>query len=352
MEIKIHRYELPWPSHASRSHLSKGALLAIKNNSNLWGYADLHPWPSMGDLDLEPQIDLLREGKPSHQTQLSLMAAQHDLQARESKKKLVNYSPLIQNHHLILDENFHLNSLRQTLFLESLNDKKHFPLLLKWKISPHTLPSAIQWINQLSIITDSSALHWRLDFNSLFSSTEVMFFWSQLLPQAQKQIEFIEDPCPYSADTWGQLEELNIPLAIDFELKKLVAQESNASTEFSTISPLSKKVTLVLKPAIQNMDTWFSWIKKNQHPFIITSYLDHPIGLLHALHWAELFQKEFGSLMRVSGLSLSLSASELTHYWPSLVQHKNQGNYWFHTEENDYGIGFTQKLESLSWQQL
>lgn len=357
MELKVHRYELPWPSHSPRAHRSRGALIAVRNSTQYWGYADLHPWETLGDLEIEEQLSLIKKGSPTIQSEITLLAAQRDLRARENQENLIHYSPEIINHYLLLDDN-ELNPIfSSSLFLERDSIK---PFIVKCKVSPLNFKFLINLINEESQKKRSFPLRWRLDFNSLFSYDDVINFWSQLSLKSKDLIDFIEDPCPYSRDLWNQLINKSIPLAMDLELRSLFKSKYNKTTGFSTfeveenlLNELStQNLIFVLKPAIQKMEFWHQWLKKNPHHFIITSYLDHPVGLLHALYWSEIFYKDFSYLMKESGLNLSLSNDYLLKYWPFLKQNFDQGNFWTNQNQIESGIGFTQKLESLSWQIL
>ena len=99
-EIWIHHYCLPWSNHFSRKHKGEGVLIGFRQNGQT-GYADLHPWPSMGDIDLTTQLNNFTSGIVSKQLQLSLNAAEKDWESRQNPLiKGLQFNPKFQNHYL------------------------------------------------------------------------------------------------------------------------------------------------------------------------------------------------------------------------------------------------------------
>jgi O-succinylbenzoate synthase len=72
------------------------------------------------------------------------------------------------------------------------------------------------------------------------------------------RVDFVEDPCPYDPDVWTALrEQTGLRLALD----RTVADEGVD--------------VLVIKPALQD-------VPRTGKEIVITSYMDHPVGQLHA----------------------------------------------------------------------
>lgn len=350
MDIKIHRYQIPWSSINFKKNSGIGALIALRESApsdlsdSHWGYADLHPWPSLGDLDLSIQLERLKNGDPTFQTQNSILAAKRDLEFRKNQKKGLHYPSSLRNHHLILDLNVTADSLH-ALF-ESYKGLEFIPPL-KWKISFQNINHSIEIINQMA--KEIPQINWRLDFNSYFSKLDILDWWNHLSIEARLQIEFIEDPCPYHLPEWEELEKEGMRLAIDFEIKNWLLQSKSATLT----SPTSSHNTiLILKSAIQDMNFWKSWLKNKAHSFLITSYLDHPIGLLHAQWWAEEFQLIFPDKIKTCGLNLPCNSQELNLFWPGLKDNDLSGRYWSSIHNSEWGIGFNAILEKLDWAPL
>jgi O-succinylbenzoate synthase len=98
----------------------------------------------------------------------------------------------------------------------------------------------------------------RLDFNASIDAAE----FARIAPTLPRErIDFVEDPCPYDDATWRSLRDLGFRLALDRQV----------ATEGVDL--------LVVKPAVQD-------VPNVDIPIIITSYMDHPIGQLHAAYVA------------------------------------------------------------------
>ena len=99
MNVRLHRYQIPWSSSFSRSHTGEGVLLSVQH-LGVWGYANLHPWTSLGDQPLDQQLDQWQSGTPSEAIQLAVSAAQKDAEARAKGSVGVRYLSSSQNHFL------------------------------------------------------------------------------------------------------------------------------------------------------------------------------------------------------------------------------------------------------------
>jgi len=337
MNLKIHHYQLPILECFPRAHSGKGVLLALEGENNQFGYADLHPWTTLGDLDVHEQLRLLQQGTPTLQTLLSLEYANRDLQAKVNKSGGIRSLKEIKNHYLVLENLTTMDHLENFL----IKTFKGHTLLLKLKLTPQSLTSLPSLLN--SAANQYPFIRWRLDANSLLNFQEICLFWKKLSDQTQKQIQFIEDPCLYDRKSWMNLENEGIPLAIDFEIKNW-----KNSKELTSPTP-SGKTIFVLKPAIQNMNQWKEFFLLNPHYFMITSYLDHPVGLLHALWTAESFYEIFPKYLLPCGLSFPFYQQQLDQIWDGLsldpIHHS-----W--STENSLGIGYSQILKELPWQTL
>lgn len=363
MTLKVHFYQLPANPDFPRIHSGKGALLALEDESHLTGYSDLHPWTTLGDLDLDQQLQKLQQNNPTLQTQLSLNYAKRDLQSKQTQTKSIHFLKNIKNHHLILKtlrtsqdlEDYFLTAQAQFYNasnaslspsfsnLETPENILAIPLRLKMKLTTDTISQTLSLINETSRLYPN--VLWRLDANSIFNFKEVLNLWNQLSTEAKNKIDLIEDPCPYSQQSWKKLEDEGIPLAIDFEINRW-----KTTMDLNPSPTPSKKTTFVLKPAIHDMEEWKIFLKNNPHPFFITSYLDHPVGLLHALWTAESFQDIFPQQMQTCGLNFSFSNPQLKKFWPGLTLEDLNTSYW--RGEPSIGIGFSHLLQDLSWQTL
>lgn len=339
MKIKIHPYQRPWSAEYSRSAAPEGVLIALEELEGVVGYANLHPWPTLGDQRLDEQLQLWQRGHTTPQMQRSLEHARRDARARAHHKIGVHYFPKIESHFLFLEQTLSMESLRERLGLRALST---CPLTAKWKLSPATMKDAALLLNEAA--QEFPNLRWRLDANALFTSESLRAFWNLLAPSTKGAIAFIEDPCPYEEKDWAGLAEVGMPLAIDFQIEQWQTLGARP------LPQSEQQTTFVLKPALQEMPQWKEWLIKNPHPVVITSYLDHPVGLLHSLWWAEELSATLSGQLQLCGLNLPWSPQQLEELWPGLYQDPEGHNCW--QGEPSPGIGFTHLLEALSWQEL
>jgi O-succinylbenzoate synthase len=193
-----------------------GALIRTES-----GFADVHPWPELGDATLEEQLARLARGETTPLTAASLRLAKLDAEARERGKSLFEGVTIPESH---------------------------------WS-GPDPPPSfdtaKIKW----SAGAPTGAFRLRIDFNAMLTADEFEQI-AKTLPR--DRIDFIEDPCPYDAAKWRALRDrTGLRLALDRE-----AAEEGVDV-------------LVVKPAIQE-------VPRTSKEIVVTSYMDHPVGQLGA----------------------------------------------------------------------
>ncbi len=272
------------------SPLKNGTLIRIYESESVWGVADICPWPELGDLNLEQEVE--KRG-PLYQRALELAA--EDLQARQQKKSLLQ-NKWIDNNILVTDYsafNFHQPELRgHTLKIKG--DNQLFRLIAVLGSAPKDLV-------------------FRIDFNSILSRDEYQLFLDSISPAVQ--IEYIEDPCGYDEDLWNKWNQV-IPLAVDF-----IAAEDHYSVR-------------VIKPTREDVN--------DDRKIVITSSMDHPVGVAHALRMAQKFAEN------KSGL-LTLDLYQETSFHQYFI-YRNQSEINFSEKAlSDFGIGMTHDLLQLSW---
>jgi len=156
----------------------------------------------------------------------------------------------------------------------------------------------------------------RIDYNAMLTAEEFLEVAAAL---PRERIDFIEDPCPYDGPTWSMLRErTGLRLALDRQF----------ATEGVDV--------LVIKPAIQDFETF------RVHPssFIVTSYMDHPVGQLGAAYVAATHE------VGVCGL--------LTHvlFHPNAFSERLRIDGARLVPPEGSGIGFDDLLDSLPWKKL
>ena len=164
----------------------RGALIRVGG-----GFADIHPWPELGDRTIDEQLALLAQGKTTSLTRRSLWFAS------EWRPRMFDGLTIPPSHWPGSDPPDEFD-------------------IAKVKMPGGSLPNRVRL---------------RLDFNA---DGEAFARVTATLPR--ERIDFVEDPCPYDAATWGRLRS---EMGFRFALDRFVATESVD--------------VLVVKPAVQDM---------------------------------------------------------------------------------------------------
>lgn len=215
----VHRYRLiPRRGGAPR----EGALLRVEG-----GFADVHPWPELGDAPLEEQLALLARGATTQLTRASLYWASVDADARRRGVSLFEGLTIPLSH---------------------------------W--SGNEPPEGFDTVKIKGVMPVPSHVRIRIDFNARSTASEFETIAATL---PKERIDFIEDPCPYDEAVWQSLRaKTGLRLALD---------------RFEGIADV-----LVHKPALHSAFPAF------EGEVVVTSYLDHPIGQFFATYVAATHQ--------------------------------------------------------------
>jgi O-succinylbenzoate synthase len=111
------------------------------------------------------------------------------------------------------------------------------------------------------LVASLGGIKLRLDFNFTLDQSAFLAFAAGLSAETRQAIDFIEDPCPFDPEVWRHLRKsTGLPLAAD-----------------RIDGPIAPDVCdfRILKPACQE-------IFPQAGRFVITSYMDHPVGQLFA----------------------------------------------------------------------
>ena len=297
----VHYYHLKRLNPANSQtvdFIQNGALLKLEDPfDGAWGVADICPWPSLGDLTLAEEI--IQRG-PLFKRAYEL--AKKDLQARRAQKRLVEAN-VIKNHFLITD-------------YKNLNLKEFNPYVEVVKVKADA--NTTELINFL-IQIESSVEKIRLDFNFSLSESEFEKFIENCSAVVLKKIDVIEDPFPFDPIAWKKCNQ-KVKLALDWSVKGI---EGNLTAE------QNQWPHRIFKPAREEL-LQFEYM---------TSSMDHPVGVAHALVYAQNHQDN------VHGLQ-TLSLYEKTEFHTDFEISKN--NELIYKPEG-YGIGFASQLAKLSW---
>jgi len=318
------RYELR-PVAALNARASgttrEGALLRIGD-----GFADLHPWPELGDLPLDEQLRLLTDGTTTASTRLSIEMIRLDENARLVGKTLFEGLTIPRSHFLSVDLNAELD-LKQ---LAEAGFKR-----IKVKAGRDLSVERIRIIELLSDMQSLGAsLALRIDLNASVTKDDLEHFLSSIPERAKHHIDFLEDPLPYDPKTWLRLREAHgVRLAADREKPRDTGMTIGIDT-------------IVLKPAREEVPPLTKIAQARAIRAVVTSNMDHPVGQMGAAFRAACIDRDFPSLLDDCGL-LSNDV-----YEPDAFSERMVGKGAQLMAPSGLGIGFDDLLFALDWKEL
>jgi O-succinylbenzoate synthase len=197
----------------------RGALIRVDD-----GFADVHPWPELGDAPRDAQLAMLARRETTSLTAASLCFAAIDAAARREGRSVFDGLTIPPSHWPGADP-----------------------------------PPGFDTVKLKSIDRIPDEVRLRIDFNATLTPDEFVHIAATL---PRDRIDFIEDPCPYDAATWRALRDrTGLRLALD---------RGNGDEDVDV---------LVVKPAVQK-------IPPSRAEIVVTSYMDHPLGQLCAAYAA------------------------------------------------------------------
>lgn len=330
MKIWVASYELkplkPLNSLSETAKPRSGFLMRVENEEGE-GFADVHPWPELGDESLEDQLESLRQNKPTPLAQQSLRLARLDAVARANEKSLFANLEIPESHFL-LTEITPETSLRQAV-------SRGFRVA-KVKVGRDMAAE----LNAFKVLADTwpKGMSLRLDFNSSVLPEEFTKFWAEFPKRLKTEVEFIEDPFAYSPDSWREI-ATHLDVRFAFDRPKLAHEEAQIDTVMGSAFQY-----VVLKPAYQDVEAWAKAFQRSR--LVITSYMDHPVGQMGAAYWAAVMKDKLGPKVAICGL-LSHEVYEKTSFSEQL---NKKGAYL--KPVSGKGIGFDELLQKQDWRLL
>lgn len=312
-------YRLSFASEGEGPFLKdrQGSLLKIHFSNGTYGYADCHPWHEMGDLPLKEQIALLKDGLFSTPLlQRALAMAQIDAAARCRGVSLFAGLKIPDSHFLVTD-------------IQSLTPDKIEKIVeqgfgaIKIKVGLNLIREYAK-LESLARLNNLVNLKFRLDFNERGDKISFIEFIRRLY-NLNIQIDFCEDPFPFSIDGWKEAEQTTgIAIAVDRP------------------NPLHTHTFVqILKPAIQNVEILVTHKPSNR--LVVTSYLGHPVEQAAAAYVAGRLTDRFPERVDLCGL-LSHHVYQLNSFSELLESSGPQ----FKTPTGT-GLGFDDLLSQQQW---
>jgi O-succinylbenzoate synthase len=312
----------------AKSRAREGALIRVEHDDGSIGYADVHPWSELGDEPLAIQIQKLANFETTELTQRSLELAALDSEARKAGVSAFQGLQVPNSHFLITDLKKNFQSELMKAFDEGYST-------LKLKVGRTVLSLNEDRVTLEKSISTLQNFRLRLDFNSQRNHIEVQEWLQSLTPALRQSIEFLEDPCPWNIGNWAQLRENgHVPLAIDHE-----SEEIFSTAESGPVAQLLADA--IVKPAVQDPNE----VVNTALRYVVTSYLDHPVGQLGAAleagYLASRVQVGVCGLLSHTSYEKNSYSEAFPSKGPTLTPRLG-----------DPGIGFTDLLEKENWQEL
>lgn len=249
----------------------RGALLRVGEEP--FGYGCIHPWPELGDVDLEQTLALLSKGKLTRLARRALECAAADAAAREKKVSLFGNLTIPQSHATLMMDEDAFQSAVDAGFRT-----------VKVKVGKD-LPGETRFIRGQSSLFPG--VRWRLDFNGALSADAVASFLGYLGGDARDRIDFIEDA--YEMGTLADVPALGaygIPMAVDREIEGVRGNFGVA----------------VVKPALNAAGPVLARAEDGGKRVVFTSYMDHPLGQSFAAWEAARAMRSHPAVLGTCGL--------------------------------------------------
>jgi o-succinylbenzoate synthase len=311
-------------AHYQKIKFRKGTLLRVKFDDGLVGYADVCPFQQYGDQPYEIEVQNIIRRQFSRLTERSLHCARIDAEARAAKESL--YSEIrIKNHFLIS------NALEFDLKRVPLLQAQRFTEF-KVKVGKELRLETEMLQSLVELLAPDAKI--RLDFNANLSRERFVEWLAKNLSWLKPRLDFIEDPFTYEPREWQKIsQDYKIDLALDLAGDPIAAHAEGANV-------------IVIKPAVQNPEKILRAISGAEKRFVITHYMDFPIGQMSAYVAAQQLIAAGEKRIGVCGLQHHDIYEGFT--FQDLI--KNDGPFIVPPE--GHGLGFDHLLDKQEWQEI
>jgi O-succinylbenzoate synthase len=331
VQVAASAYALAAASALGRSAgaVRHGALLRFTFPEWGYGYADCHPWPELGDAPLDEQLRALARGRFTRLTERSYGQARVDAQARcarESAFQQFDVAGGIRSHALagnaLTTTHADLDRLRQEGFTcikikAGRDPAREAPML--------TALVRGAWERRMKL---------RVDLNASPSQDDAARLLGALGAEP-RAVDFIEDPIAFDVDRWSAL-KARFPFRL--------ALDCAASGPSASIPDCID--VLILKPAIQDATAIVHQVNRPGLGFVVTTYLDHPVGGAGAAWHAYRVEQLSAGRLELCGLMTHLNY-ESTAFSRAC---RRDGDHWL--PPIGTGMGFDDELAACTWSVL
>ncbi|MBK1827231.1 enolase C-terminal domain-like protein [Haloferula rosea] len=291
----------------------EGVLLRVDD-----GFACMQPWPELGDPSLQRCLDDLKGPRRWPIVRRALRCAKEDADARFIGDPLLEEIDLPMSHATLpwLDDRIVESALSKGFRCFKMKAGRDLKMELEFLLKTAEAHPNIRW---------------RLDFNEVLEPDQATKFLLEIPENIRQRMDFVEDPCPYSASRWKELgRTVKVPLAVDREAAPLCDSAQ----------------VMVVKPAVDEPWLLAEAAAKQGQQVIVTSYMDHPLGQCFAAWEAAKLNVQFPGLVGLCGLQ--------THQLFAPTDFAERLGRWSpeFKPAGGTGLGFDDLLEKLPWKRL
>jgi O-succinylbenzoate synthase len=282
------------------------------------GHACLQAWEALGDAPLADHVASLAGGNPTGLASRAVNAAAVDAAARRAGRSLCEDLIIPPSHATLLGP-------PDADTMESWFDRGFDTFKVKL---------GRDWRQAMPAVLAAAAAHpgarWRFDFNSSITAGEALA-WARSLPDKMlAATDFVEDPCPFTPCDWMDLEE---------------ATGLRIAADACCTEPPASGFIGICKPARDDAQAVLAAAMAIRRPMVVTSNMDHPLGVAWAACWAARFAAA-GVHHGPAGLCTHL-LFEPDRFSDHLVLAGNRMEAPAGT-----GLGFDDLLAALPWQRM
>ena len=318
-KLSIHRYVM-----RSRGSLNaksarcdhRGALLRVDHEEGV-GYGCIHPWPELGDEDLDQILAMLAVGEHTSLSARALQCAEADAAARRRGVSLFDGLTVPLSHATLMMDEASFQSAVEAGFTT-----------VKVKVGRNPASEAEFISGQARRFPE---LLWRLDFNGVLDADAVESWLADLGEEVRDKIDFLEDAFLPNITPWiDALGPYDIPMAVDREVEDACGGYGVA----------------VIKPAVNETGAILERVADEGKRVVITSYMDHPLGQSFAAWEAAKALQSFPNVVDTCGL-ITHGLFEPDEFTAALGEPRPD-----FSPPRGTGLGFDELLKALPWKPL
>ena len=313
--IYVHEYQLRSGvalNAVSQRQVFAGALIRVAD-----GYGCVHPWPEFGDAPVAEQLRLLSTGVTTPVTAMALHCAEIDGTARRAGVSLFEGLTIPRSHY---SWSFAADTEQQMQRVIT----EGWPAIKAKGVAHHA--ETTRFLTDCAQRFAQQGVRLRVDFNGVLDQPAFEQFIASLPPQVSQALDFVEDPFPYDAAAWAEVQQrCGVKLALDKGWQ-------HGTEGFDAV---------VVKPARRD---WRSVARTHpQHPLVLTSAMDHALGQMYAAYEAAVAQSE-GQALDFCGL-----CTEHLFESDAFFERVNSRGGYLSADSSGGGLGFGDALEALPW---